>query len=181
MKQDAAQSGMDIVAAIILTLLDGLLAFSAAVFRPAPRPAIPKPKSDGAASALNELEYQLFLEVASLSDLENDFLSNQSLRILNSRLKAEGMPCLRLYRADGYWKLRRAYQVPEKPLEASEIAQLGILHANELVPGKTVLDELQRGGILDPDLVVDDELDRIGNDWDDDYEIRRKLFTKAFS
>ena len=51
-----------------------------------------------------------------------------------------------------------------KPLEASEIAQLVNLYTNDLVSKKTVLDELQRGGVLDPDLVVEDELDRIDED-----------------
>ena len=51
-----------------------------------------------------------------------------------------------------------------KPLEASEIAQLVNLYSNELMSKKTVLDELQRGGVLDPDLVIQDELDRIEED-----------------
>lgn len=51
-----------------------------------------------------------------------------------------------------------------KPLEASEMAQLVNLYSNELLSRKTVLEELQRGGVLDPDLVVDDEIERIEED-----------------
>lgn len=51
-----------------------------------------------------------------------------------------------------------------KPLEASEMAQLVNLYSNGLMSRKTVLDELQRGGVLDPDLVVEDELERIEED-----------------
>ena len=51
-----------------------------------------------------------------------------------------------------------------KPLEASEIAQLVNLHSNGLMSRKTVLDELQRGGVIDPDLVVEDEMERIEED-----------------
>lgn len=51
-----------------------------------------------------------------------------------------------------------------KPLEASEMAQLVNLYSNGLLSRKTVLDELQRGGVLDPDLIVEDELDRIEED-----------------
>ena len=48
-----------------------------------------------------------------------------------------------------------------KPLGASEMAQLVNLYSNELMSRKTVLDELQRGGVLDPDLAVDEEIKRI--------------------
>ena len=51
-----------------------------------------------------------------------------------------------------------------KPLEASEIAQMVNLYSNGLMSKKTVLDELQRGGVLDPDLVVEDEIERIDED-----------------
>lgn len=51
-----------------------------------------------------------------------------------------------------------------KPLEASEIAQMVNLHKSGLMSRKTVLDELQRGGVLDPDLVVDQEIERIEGD-----------------
>ena len=50
------------------------------------------------------------------------------------------------------------------PLEASEMAQLVNLYSNGLMSRKTVLDELQRGGVIDPDLVVDDEIERIEED-----------------
>ena len=48
-----------------------------------------------------------------------------------------------------------------KPVEASEMAQLVNLYTNELVSRRTLLEELQRGGVIDPDLVVDDEIERI--------------------
>ena len=48
-----------------------------------------------------------------------------------------------------------------KPVEASEIAQLVNLYSQELLSRRTVLDELQRGGVIDPDLVVEDEIRRI--------------------
>jgi len=51
-----------------------------------------------------------------------------------------------------------------KPLEASEMAQLVNLYSTELLSRRTVLDELQRGGVLDPDLVVDEEISRIEED-----------------
>lgn len=51
-----------------------------------------------------------------------------------------------------------------KPLEASEIAQLVNLYNNGLMSRQTVLDELQRGGVIDPDLVVGDEIERIEED-----------------
>jgi len=53
-----------------------------------------------------------------------------------------------------------------KPLEANEMAQLVNLYNNGLISKRTILDELQRGGVLDPDLVVDDEMDRIEEDHD---------------
>ena len=51
-----------------------------------------------------------------------------------------------------------------KPLGASEIAQLVNLHSEGLLSKKTVLDELQRGGVLDPDLVVEEEMQRVEED-----------------
>lgn len=54
-----------------------------------------------------------------------------------------------------------------KPLEASEMAQLVNLYTNGLVSRKTVLDELQRGGVLDPDLIIEDEIERIEEDRED--------------
>jgi len=48
-----------------------------------------------------------------------------------------------------------------KPIEASEMAQLVNLYTNELISRRTVLEELQRGGVIDPDLVVNDEIERI--------------------
>ena len=51
-----------------------------------------------------------------------------------------------------------------KPLGASEMAQLVNLHSQGLLSKKTVLDELQRGGVLDPDLVIKDEMERLEED-----------------
>jgi hypothetical protein len=51
-----------------------------------------------------------------------------------------------------------------KPLEASEMAQLVNLYSNNLLSRRTVLDELQRGGVLDPDLAIDTEIERIEED-----------------
>ena len=51
-----------------------------------------------------------------------------------------------------------------KPIEASEMAQLVNLYSNELMSRRTLLEELQRGGVLDPDLVVDEEIARIEED-----------------
>ena len=51
-----------------------------------------------------------------------------------------------------------------KPLEASEMAQLVNFYNTNLLSRRTVLEELQRGGVLDPDLVVADEIERIKED-----------------
>jgi len=51
-----------------------------------------------------------------------------------------------------------------KPIEASEMAQLVNLYSNGLLSRETILEELQRGGVLDPDLVIDDEIERIEDD-----------------
>lgn len=51
-----------------------------------------------------------------------------------------------------------------KPIEASEMAQLVNLYSQSLLSRRTVLDELQRGGVLDPDLIIDDEIARIEED-----------------
>jgi hypothetical protein len=48
-----------------------------------------------------------------------------------------------------------------RPIDPSGIAQLINLHNTGLISKGTVLDELQRGGVLDPDLSVADELDRV--------------------
>lgn len=51
-----------------------------------------------------------------------------------------------------------------KPLGASEMAQLVNLYKEALISKRTVLDELQRGGVLDPDLVIEEEIIRIEDD-----------------
>ena len=61
-----------------------------------------------------------------------------------------------------------------KPLGASEIAQLVNLYNNDLLSKQTVLDELQRGGVLDPDLVVEDEMERIDEDKEDEHELQHE-------
>lgn len=48
-----------------------------------------------------------------------------------------------------------------RPIDPSGMAQMVNLYSSGLLSRKTVLDELQRGGILDPDLKVEDEIVRI--------------------
>lgn len=48
-----------------------------------------------------------------------------------------------------------------RPLDPSGIAQMVNLYNTNLLSRRTVLDELQRGGVIDPDLVVSDEEARI--------------------
>jgi len=48
-----------------------------------------------------------------------------------------------------------------RPLDPSGIAQIVNLYSTGLISRRTVLDELQRGGVLDPDLRVEEELKRI--------------------
>ena len=48
-----------------------------------------------------------------------------------------------------------------KPMEANDVAQITNLNVNGLISHKTTLEELQRGGVLDPDLNVEEELERI--------------------
>jgi hypothetical protein len=57
-----------------------------------------------------------------------------------------------------------------KPLGASDVAQLVNLYTQGLISKKTVLDELQRGGVLDPDLKVVDEIARTEEDHADQIE-----------
>ena len=61
-----------------------------------------------------------------------------------------------------------------KPLGASEIAQLVNLYNNDLLSKQTVLDELQRGGVLDPDLVVEDEMHRIDEDKEAEHDLQHE-------
>jgi hypothetical protein len=51
-----------------------------------------------------------------------------------------------------------------KPLGASEMAQLVNLYKENLLSRQTVLDELQRGGVLDPDMKINEEISRIEED-----------------
>lgn len=51
-----------------------------------------------------------------------------------------------------------------KPMEANDVAQLVNLQTNNLVSHRTTLEELQRGGVLDPDLNIDEELERIAEE-----------------
>lgn len=57
-----------------------------------------------------------------------------------------------------------------KPVEASEIAQLVNLYSNGLLSRETVLEELQRGGVLDPDLLIANEIERIESDRQENIE-----------
>lgn len=58
-----------------------------------------------------------------------------------------------------------------KPLGASEMAQLVNLFTNDLLSKRTVLEELQRGGVLDPDLVISEEMKRIDEDKKEEHDI----------
>jgi hypothetical protein len=51
-----------------------------------------------------------------------------------------------------------------RPIDPSGIAQMVNLYKTGLLSRKTVLDELQRGGILDPDMKIDAELQRIDDE-----------------
>jgi hypothetical protein len=51
-----------------------------------------------------------------------------------------------------------------RPLDPSGIAQMVNLHSAGLLSKRTVLEELQRGGVLDPDLRVASEIERIDKD-----------------
>ena len=64
-----------------------------------------------------------------------------------------------------------------KPLGASEMAQLVNLHSQGLISKRTVLDELQRGGVLDPDLKVEEELERTEEDRNE--ELQKSLDEEA--
>ena len=61
-----------------------------------------------------------------------------------------------------------------KPLGASEMAQLVNLYTNDLLSKRTVLEELQRGGVLDPDLVIDKEIERIDEDKEAEHELQHE-------
>lgn len=51
-----------------------------------------------------------------------------------------------------------------RPMEAQDVAQLTNLNTNSLISHRTTLEELQRGGVLDPDLDIDQELERIAEE-----------------
>jgi len=53
---------------------------------------------DKASSRLNGQEYQDYLNVASATDLEQDAISQSTLGKINTCLRREGLPCLRLKR-----------------------------------------------------------------------------------
>ena len=61
-----------------------------------------------------------------------------------------------------------------KPMGASEMAQLVNLYTNDLLSKQTVLDELQRGGVLDPDLVIKEEIQRIDEDKEAEHELQHE-------
>lgn len=48
-----------------------------------------------------------------------------------------------------------------RPIDPSGIAQMVNLYNSNLLSRRTVLEELQRGGVLDPDLKINDELSRL--------------------
>jgi len=51
-----------------------------------------------------------------------------------------------------------------RPLDPSGMAQLVNLFNAEILSHETVLSELQRGGVLDPDLKIEDELGRVSTE-----------------
>jgi hypothetical protein len=51
-----------------------------------------------------------------------------------------------------------------RPIDPSGIAQMINLHKARLSSKRVVLEELQRGGVLDPDMNIDDELKRIAKE-----------------
>jgi hypothetical protein len=51
-----------------------------------------------------------------------------------------------------------------KPVDSSAIAQMVNLYREKLISRPTILEELRRGGVLDPDLRIDAELERIEED-----------------
>lgn len=53
-----------------------------------------------------------------------------------------------------------------RPIDPSGIAQLVNLYNANLLSGETVLAELQRGGVLDPDLKITEEMTRISDEAD---------------
>ena len=61
-----------------------------------------------------------------------------------------------------------------KPLGASEMAQLVNLFTNDLLSKRTVLEELQRGGVLDPDMVIDAEMQRIDDDKEAEHDLQHE-------
>ena len=61
-----------------------------------------------------------------------------------------------------------------KPMGASEIAQLVNLFNNDLLSKHTVLEELQRGGVLDPDLVLEKAMERIDEDKEAEHELQHQ-------
>ena len=53
-----------------------------------------------------------------------------------------------------------------RPLDPSGMAQLVNLFNAQILSHETVLGELQRGGVLDPDLRIEDELKRVSKEKD---------------
>ena len=51
-----------------------------------------------------------------------------------------------------------------RPIDPSGMAQLVNLYNAGILSKRTVLDELQRGGVLDPDLKIDQEIERINSE-----------------
>ena len=51
-----------------------------------------------------------------------------------------------------------------KPLDSSDVSQLVSMFNNNIVSHRTTLEELQRGGILDPDMDVDQELAQVAHE-----------------
>ena len=52
----------------------------------------------------------------------------------------------------------------QRPLESNDVAQIINLSTNNLISHQTTLSELQRGGALDPDLDIEEELERVAEE-----------------
>jgi hypothetical protein len=121
-------------------------------------------------SSLNFL-YGANIKTATEASLRASQVASQVAALVRNKTSSFGM-VMRLWAA---YSGEISQIVPEsgiaindslinKPLGASEIAQLVNLYTQGLLSKRTVLDELQRGGILDPDLKITEEIERIDSD-----------------
>ena len=62
-----------------------------------------------------------------------------------------------------------------RPMDAQDVAQLVNLNTNGLVSHRTTLEELQRGGVLDPDLDIEAELERVQEEKEAAFEEAQQM------